>query len=101
MLWKKSVGLYNCDNNMIIYLWHINSLELKSHAVAALLFERIACVIAADEWLEQELADSNERFKLKALWELAEYGNLDEINYSIQHKQNVNLPNPITLDTPL
>ena len=51
--------------------------------------------------LEQELADSNERFKLKALWELAEYGNLDEINYSIQHKQNVNLPNPITLDTPL
>ena len=51
--------------------------------------------------LEQELADSNERSKLKALWELAEYGNLDEINYSIQHKQNVNLPNPITLDTPL
>ena len=51
--------------------------------------------------LEQELDDSIERTKLKALWELAEYGNLDEINYSIQHKQNVNLPNPITLDTPL
>ena len=52
MLWKKSVGLYNCDDNIIIYSWHINPLELKSHAVAALLFKRVACGIATKEWFE-------------------------------------------------